>query len=216
MNNNLEKWELIQNELNILIQKIFNEYDIKELTNLEKRKIIFDYLTDTISYDYKQLERIKNKTKQPSQKIFINKYLEFYKVLKSKKGVCNTISQVYKMLLEFVNIYAICVICDDGRKVKHQLNLVYDDNSDCYSFDDVTSAIINKEKKEEFFNYDIEKANKLGQGKKNIINDEKWVVLPTSYVYSYLGRRNVNLDKYDIEIKLPENIRTVKNKTKKI
>ena len=52
--------------------------------------------------------------------------MELYDVIYTKVGICNSISQYYKLLLEKVGIKSHCVICDDGTEVKHQMTLIYD------------------------------------------------------------------------------------------
>ena len=53
---------------------------------------------------------------------------------------------------------------DDGTDVKHQLNLVYDNDNEVYSFDDVTSVVVKRGTNEEFF----EKNNFIFRRKKQI------------------------------------------------
>ena len=107
-----------------------------------------------------------------------------------KNGICNSISQYYKLLLEEVGIYSLCVICDDTTDVNHQLNLVYDEDNDTYSFDDITSVIVKKGDANQYFDYNLENANSYGQGKKPNQADELWTVWPTSIINFVVGKND--------------------------
>lgn len=175
-------------KINQLYKEIFYGYNTNDLTSMEKRKIIFDYLTNTLEYDFELLEGIKLNNMRNGNKFPRSLSNEIMNVLTIKKGVCNAISQVYKLLLEKVNIYAICICCNDSTTVPHQLNLVYDKENNTYSFDDITSVIVGRGTKEDFFNYDLEDANRLGQGNKEVNSGQKWIALPTEMVYFIVGR----------------------------
>ena len=51
-------WNVIKSKLRNKINKIFEDCEIDKLTDYEKRKMIFDYLCRTVSYDYDLLESI--------------------------------------------------------------------------------------------------------------------------------------------------------------
>ncbi len=203
-----------EQKLNEMNNLIFNGYEIDKLTNIEKREMIFDYLMKNIKYDYNLLNIIVNN--EFNKNLIIPRDLsnEIMNVVINKKGVCNSISQVYKLLLEKVGIYAVCVVTDNSQRVLHQLNLVYNKDEDSYSFDDITSVIVGMGSKEKFFNYDLEDACKLGQGKKNVIDDKKWVAFDTETIYVIVNRTDEEYKKLGvIEIleegllKFPTNIR---------
>lgn len=206
----MENWNLIKCELINLINKIFYNYDINDLSYYEKRKMIFEYLIENLSYDYQLLEEIKN-AKINKIGISRNPIKELNSVIDSKKGICNAISQYYKLLLEIVGIKSYCVICDDATEVNHQLNLVYDSDNDSYSFDDITSVIVGRGTIEDYFDYDLQFANSINQGNKNIMNDQSFVVLPEDYI-NYLVNREISLSE-TLE-RLPNNISSIKNKFK--
>lgn len=134
-------WIEINFKLQKKLEEIFNNYNIESLSDYEKRKIIFEYLCNDLTYDYDLLNDIKlfNERKK---RIYRNPYLELSNVIDNKKGICNAISQYYKLLLEELGIISYCVICDDGTQINHQLNLVYDNIEETYSFDDITSVIV--------------------------------------------------------------------------
>ena len=157
-------WFEIREKLQITLEEIFyNNNNLDNLSCYEKRKIIFDFLCDNIMYDYELLQKIRdfNISKKPVSR---NSFLELSNVIDRKIGICNAISQYYKLLLEQVGITSYCVICDDGTPVRHQLNLVYDNDYETYSFDDITSVIVNRGTKEEYFDYDLEMAHVFNQG----------------------------------------------------
>lgn len=215
----ISNWDYVNKELDKLFLEIFKNIKVNTLDSYTKRKMIFDYLCSNINYDFSLLEKIKqnqigqNKTPR-------DPYLEVESVLKYKKGICNAIAQVYKFLLEKAGIYSLCVICDDGTDVNHQLNLVYDEELDLFSFDDITSVIVNRGTTIDFFDYDMEDANKFNQGCKPIFNDKYWMYLPTDYINLIFGRKDSSYLKYDYEItdvfEIPKNIFSQKKGTKKI
>ncbi len=215
--------QLFERKLNEVINYIFYGYDIDKLTNFEKREIIFDYLIESIKYDYNLLDIIINNEYHKKAIVPRNLSNEIMSVVVYKKGVCNAISQVYKLLLEKVGIYAMCVVVDNEQEVLHQLNLIYSKDEYSYSFDDVTSVIVGMGSKESFFNYDLVDANKLGQGNKEILDNKKWVAIDTDTIYSLINRtdkkyRNLGVTEVLEEglLKFPTNIRKSKTTTNDI
>ena len=138
----------IQNE----IKNIFINYNFDELSKYEIRKVIFYYLCNNLKYDYSLYKKIrkfnisiKKGLIHKDNVLVRNPYLELKNVIDNNIGICNSISQYYKLLLEEVGIKSYCVICDDGTLVNHQLNMVYDEEKDMYSFDDITNVIVGKQ-----------------------------------------------------------------------
>lgn len=202
-------WNKINSKLGMDIKHIFNGYDIDILSDFEKRKIIFEYLSNNISYDFELLDAIRefhiNRTP-----VARDSYLELDSVIFESKGICNGISQYYKLLLEKIGVKSICVICDDGTPVKHQLTLVYNEETDSYSFDDVVSVIVGRGTIDDYFDYDMQTANLHNQGNRFVHNDKKWFILPDSFIYFLIGRDIKNA--INIE-DMPENIRSVSSGT---
>ncbi len=208
---------LFERKLNEIKDLIFYGYNEEDLTVMEKRKMIFDYLISNIKYDYSLLADIVNNEYNKKAIVPRNLSNEIMSVVVDKKGVCNAISQVYKLLLEKVGIYSMCVICDNLQEVSHQLNLVYNKDEKSYSFDDVTSILVGMGSSEDFFNYDLEDANRLGQGTKSLIGDENWFALDTSVLYSLINRTDERYKKLGVVevsnhglLNIPTNIRKSK------
>jgi len=199
-------WSEIKVQLHNTLKEIFCNYDFHKLNDYEKRKIIFEYLCNNISYDYELFNNIKNfhEGKGPVAR---NSLLELSNVINNKVGICNAISQYYKFLLEEVGISAYCVICDDGTLVKHQLNLVYDEENKTYSFDDVTSVIVGRGNIEDYFDYNLEKANFFNQGNVEVTKGKLWFILPEDYINYFVGRENTFVKTLE---KMPNNIVSVK------
>ncbi len=207
-------WNLVNNKLDEIFELIFKDYNIEELTSIQKRNLIFNYLVDNLEYDYKILEGIKNSYENPNNRVVRDLSSEVMSVIYEKKGICNAISQVYKLLLEKIGIYSMCICCNDSTVVPHQLNLVYNKEENIFSFDDITSVIVDRGTKEDFFNYDLEDANKLGQGNSDVTPGQKWLALPTEMVYFLVGRTDeffkdlgVQEEMDDLGIKVPTNIK---------
>ena len=200
----------LENKLSQDIETIFEFYDMSSLSSYYKIEIIFNYLTESIEYDYDFLERIREREiNKENVNLSRNPAQELLDVIYYKKGVCNGISQYYKLLLEQVGIKSFCVICDDGTEVNHQLNLVYEEKTDSYSFDDVTSVIVGRGTKSDFFDYDVEHANKMDQGKKAFFHGENFFLLPETYVDYLIGRSKV----ISPMIKMPDNVSSYKKQT---
>ena len=175
------------------IKEIFFDKDLNLLTNYEKRKIIFDYVCQKGKYNFKLLNDISN------NKASRNLISELYAALNEEESICNGFAGYYKLLLDRLNIYSVCICCNDGTNVPHQLNLVKNDDG-TYSFDDVTSGIVRKENKDDYFDYDQEDANRLGQGKKYIEDTDKYYII-ISIIYDYLGIDITQYLKHGIESK---------------
>ena len=205
-----DKMSSLENQLSQEIKTIFEFYDMDSLTSFEKREIIFNYLTENIEYDYDFLDRIREREiNKENATLRRDPAQELLDVIYYKEGVCNGISQYYKLLLEQVGIKSFCVICDDGTEVNHQLNLVYEETSRTYSFDDVTSVLVGRGTKSDFFDYDVAQAKKLNQGNKAVFHGENFFPLPETYVDYLIGRSKV----ISPMIKMPENITPYKKQT---
>ena len=83
--------------------------------------------------------------------------------------------------------------------VGHQLNLVYDDETNNFSFDDITFGII-KRTTEEYFDYDNPNDKEELQGYAQIYNGIKWMIVGDDLI-NYYSKRQKNI------IEKPNNIR---------
>lgn len=236
--------ELIKEDDN----RIFQDVNKKELTEYEKRKAIFDYLCNNTKYDFESfidllLKMVKNRSEiddyirsnNIADKNMIdliykrfdcgefkkerNPIRELITMINTHIGICNSIAQYYKLLLEYNGIYSACVICDNMLPRNHQINLVLDNETSTYSFDDVTTAVISKNLKDKCFDYDLDSARDINQGIRpvgflmrdnNNLFNSFGVILSSSLINYYVGRNDNSYLKYGLEldnnITLPKNI----------
>lgn len=204
----MDTWEYIEDSVDTTIEEIFKFKPIHTLSDYERRKIIFEHLTKTLTYDFDQLDALK-KAQANHERISRNPTQELLSVINADYGICNGISQYYKLLLERIGIKAHCVICDDTTEINHQMVLVYNQDTDSYSFDDITGVIVGRGTNEEYFDYDVETANKYGQGLKPIFEERCFVVLPEEYINFVVNRTTSPTKTLDY---LPQNIKSLKQK----
>lgn len=207
----MSEWNYIEECVDEEIAEIFKFTAIHSLSDYERRKIIFDHLTKTIDYDYDQLNKLID-AKLNGTKIKREPTKELLSVINANIGICNGISQYYKLLLERIGIPSHCVVVDDGTEINHQMLLVYNKETDTYSFDDVTSVIVKRGTSEEYFDYDKDKANLLGQGNRYLITGDHFTILPEEY-FDYVTQRSIH--PYQTLSSLPENISSVKKQVSK-
>lgn len=187
-----------------LIDNIFNGIDIDSMSNLEKRKRIYDYLVDNNDYDFELLNEIlAGKRRYPAEEIY--SILEGMEKTGRGKGVCNAFSYVYKLLLEKCKTPSMLIIgkirLDDiseleqaGIEIKNikrdssnryligHMFILVQNKDGSFSFDDPTCAILNREKGVNYFNYD-----KLGCAYRNQIELQGF---STDYIEAVIGRNN--------------------------
>ena len=176
----------LNNILKIEFERIFKNRDFRKLSNFKRIKYIFDYLVKNSEYDFSLLNNIySGETRQYADEI-----LSVLSPETEKRGVCNSFSYVYKILLDKLNIPCMLVLCEVTEKsvdnlkekgvntstsmlkqdvsgmylIPHMLLLVQNDDK-TFSFDDITYAIFNKgtEKQKDYFNYDYQMAQKNQQ-----------------------------------------------------
>ena len=195
----------LQQQLSTDIQTIFEGCELSSMSQYEKRQAIFSHLSNTMSYNFGLLETIHN-IEVNKARIKRDPVEELNSAVFDHLGICNSITQYYKLLLEQVGVKAYCVVCDDGTPVNHQLALVKDDEHDTYSFDDVTRVVVKLGNEKENFDYDVNEAHLKGQGNKKVLGEEEFFVLSEEYV-NYLVRRDNSL--CDSLQTLPTNIKPV-------
>lgn len=202
----------VENELTNILKEVFANYNISELSEFKKRQLIFSFLCENFKYDFELLAKIYDNAINGGRNSR-DPVGEINDAIFNKKGICSSISQCYKLLLGKVGIKSICVICDNGMKVKHQLTLVYDNTHRTYSFDDITSVIVGIGCKNDFFDYNLKQANAKNQGNINVFQDKKFVVLPEDYINSLIGRDSKITS---LLSDMPTNIMSVKEKERLI
>lgn len=197
----------IEHRLTDVINTIFKDKNLVEMPKQEKRQEIFSYLCDNLTYDLGLLEKIVEnevgKTRNRRDPVE-----ELHDAVFNNHGICSSISQFYKLLLEQVGVKSYCVVCDNGMEVPHQLSLVYDDESKTYSFDDITSVIVKLGSKQDFFGYDVETARLKNQGNKPVLDGDNYIVLPEDYIDFLVNREKST---YQTITSLPANIQKVQN-----
>lgn len=153
----MTKFELLLEEkVNELIEKTFENYNLSELSFLEKRFLIFDYLSKLLIYDVDVLEnKIKNG-------VGINPIETMSNTLQNNIGVCNSFVMFYKFILEKLGIPSIACVCNySSIEHQHKTLLVKDMRNNTYSFDDVTMIVLGQETYETVFGYSLEEAAQL-------------------------------------------------------
>ncbi|MDD3048956.1 MAG: hypothetical protein PHQ89_03135 [Bacilli bacterium] len=142
------------------IKEIFKDVDYNDLSIYDRRLYIYDYLTDNVNYDYKLLCLKINK------KSSNDNFQEVVDVFEKQTGVCNGITQAYKLLLEKVNV-EVGAIVGKANNIPHQLALVK--NNDNWSFDDPARGAMNKNEKWNYYDYDYEYATQIKQQEDGIL-----------------------------------------------
>lgn len=172
-------WNFVNKRIDDLYSSIFENYNLFEMSAMQKREIIFDYIVNNIKYDFELLTRIKNAINCRNFKLCPrSNHNEFSDVLYNSIGICNTITQFYMLLLEKAGIYAQQICSSDGSEVVHAYAIVQS-STGYFSFDDPTSVIVKRGSKDDFFNYTIEEAYSNNQGleEKFDWNDNKHFLL---------------------------------------
>lgn len=226
----------------------FNVTEEIDLDELSKMDLMTQYsLLDSelskkeITHDSDMIFQIMRRIKVGEYKKGNSGIESVKKVFEQGVGLCNSDSQVYKMLLELNGIYSVVVFCDNNELRLHSINLVYDIDSDSYSFDDISTYTAAKSyldvTPDMSFDYDLEYAyNVLHQGglpkketQKNLfekdgkyMEDKKCFYIYSSDVINfYFGKpydewyKQFDLEKND-NIMLPDNIVSLKNNSKSL
>ena len=201
--------DLTNIEIDYLLNKTLEHIGLEQnMTKFEKRKQIYNYLISNKKYDYEYFQGILSNYEKKWKKFPRNPKKEFISPLITNKGICNGFAQIYKLLLEKIGIYSICINCMikyENKFVGHQLNLVYDEEAKTYSFDDVTFGIIKKST--DYFNYDNPKEKEEQQGIIPIYDDIKWLIIDDDLINYYAKR-----EKHPIEPPIKINKLEIRNK----
>ncbi len=168
----------------IIIQKIndiFNSENFNDLSVYERRKKIYNYLYNTLEFDFEELNNNSRCVEKQIKDVLFN-----------NKGICNSIIYVYKIMLEKVGVYGIPLFCKDEEDI-HTIILV--DNTDqTLSFDDISIAIYSKQKAgymmgfEDRFDYDLDDAKLMKQGINEISKNQQYLLIPSHFVNHFFKK----------------------------
>ena len=176
------------NEIDRQFNTIFKGYDINKLDSYTKRKMIYKFLCKNLSYDWNCYYHILKKD------VKRNICRELSDTILFNKGVCNSISQYYKILLAKAGVQSSVVITH-----KHAVNYVYNSLTNTYSIDDVTMGVIFNNSSL-FFDYDIKRANLFGQLKRPTLPGMMLVVSSGSFINKLLNEEVVSSESYDLSV----------------
>ena len=233
-----KQWIDVVKQIDIVLDKIFPDEDWKNNKNVyEKRKIVFDYLKNKVKYDNHLFNKIqtgkanRNMTKEMFSVIenntgISNGIAQAYKLLLDRLGIYSMVvfcsvnygKDNVGSLIKFVenpnDMKAVKKFLKETDKKginvdDHMFNLVQNVDG-TFSFDDVTFAVVSKEKSNKFFDYDIIKAYELGQNKIK--------GMPSIILNMNIGKDDILIQEKIIEAKLdreclvplPKNIRIQK------
>jgi hypothetical protein len=195
-------WNIIGGYLRNTRTKIFDEYDKKTLSTLEKRFIIFNYLVNNYVYDY-ELYNDKIETK-----IGIHPWESMSRLINENKGVCSSLTPIYKFLLEAEGIPSIGCYCNTSDfAYKHMILLVKDESG--WSFDDVSRAITDDDSIERLFGYDLFQAAQLAIPQREIIGCDSCYL--DDIYFKPIGVYPNEKKSNDLWLILPENIKSLPN-----
>lgn len=195
--------------------------------NPEKtEEMLKKYLEDNDSYSDKLYNAVLNRLKSGKFNMTYNVYDETSKLILDQVTGNGEIDCVYKSLLEMNDIYALRVICSSNNSpIDQDVCLVYDSETEKFSFDDITSYLYGVGSLEDCFDYDLEDAKKLGQGNRaplafcSMTNEDSFGVALSSFSNGILPIDREKLPWYEsfgVEkegesiYQLPENIMSKK------
>lgn len=191
---------------------------LKKISKYQAKEMVLNEMMKSGSYDKEIFDtiayRIDNDLLEPNDG---TKDLE--NVMKTKKCLCHSASQFYKLLLEYNGIYAVSVYCDNGMPVPHQISLVYDKEHDSYSFDDISTFTAAKKYGEKdmykYFDYDYEDAKKICQGTKQFDKDGTyWELSSSIFTNINAGKDDDWYLQFGLEannnLNLPKNLQSLK------
>ena len=187
-----KEWTDVSKQIDIVIDKIFKNGEYKKNNAYENRKIIFEYLKNKVKHDNHLFNKIqkgkgnRNITKEMFSVIennigISNGIAQAYKLILDRIGIYSMVvfcsvnygKDNVGSLIKFVenpnDMKAVKKFLKENDKKglnvdDHMFNLVQNEDG-TFSFDDVTFAVVSKEKADKFFDYDIINAYELGQNK---------------------------------------------------
>lgn len=179
----MERWNEYEPIIIQKLNEIFKYEDYHSLSLYERRKKIYDYLYNSLEFDFEELNNNSRDIRKQIKDVLFN-----------NKGICNSIIYAYKIMLEQVGVYSMVLFCKDEDD-DHTIALV--DNGDgTLSFDDISIAIYSKKSKginasqEDRFDYDLEEAKGMQQGINRISGSEKYLLFPSEAVNNLFGKKD--------------------------
>lgn len=185
----ISSWGIIHNKVKDDIALIFKNTDIDSLSFNNKRKMIYDYVVNNFNIDTYLEDSIKY-AKKIGARGFIKNADELKKTAFDHLGLSFGISLYYKLLLEEVGIpsYQVSYKYEDEKYLLNLIlndnnnkEIIFDDDVNEYCFDDVFSAIKYRQN-DKYFNYNLDTANKYGQGVEYLNDSMCWYIIDERYL----------------------------------
>lgn len=179
----MERWNEYSPIIFQKLNEIFKDEDYQSMSLYKRRKKIYDYLYNTLDFDFEELYTNSRDIEKQIKDVLFN-----------NKGICNSIIYVYKIMLEQVGVYSMVVFCKDEND-DHTIALVSNGDG-TISFDDVSIAIYSKKSiginasQEDRFDYDFEEAKVMQQGINIVSGSEKYLLFPSEAVNSLFGKKD--------------------------
>lgn len=189
------------------------------------REMLIDFLNKYDCYSDELVDCLIERVKCGEFSIKLDLFNETINLVTKQLISNEEANYLYKALLEKNGIYSICVVCDNNLPLEHEICLVYDSNTDKFSFDDISSFLCNRGTIDECFDYDIEGAKRLKQGfralemfKDNGFENDFGVALSSYHSGLIINDSSKNEwyksfgieDDNSIYYHLPENIKSIK------
>ena len=166
-------WNNIDKKLTKDYETILADYIPRDcFTKADFRKIIYSYMVNNFQY--------RADTNKPAK--------ELNDMIFDHVGSIQNLARYYKLLLEKADIpaYYVTFKGEDGKVFA--FNLVFDEDNNTFSFDDVTFGILNKDINS-YFDFDINKAHEYHQGIVKDIDSCYMELIPEEFVYVYLFKK---------------------------
>ena len=206
----------------ILLDQNTNISSYYSQNNDKFKKMLVDYLNEKECYSEELYNSVIKRVESGHFDAAFNVYKEIYNLV-TKQVVSNgCIDSLYKELLDRNKIYSVRVICDNGNVLDHGVCLVYDEDKNCYSFDDISSYLFGLADKDKCFDYDLEGAKELGQGNRVpessrvisegfgfAINSNSGFITKSAEMDEWYKSFGIENDS-DVFYPLPDNIKSVK------
>ena len=209
----ISSWGIVRDKVKTDIENIFKGVDVNSLSFINKRKMIYDYMVNNFTIDTYLADSIKY-ARSTGVRNFYHHANELKRTAFDHQGLSFGLSVYYKFLLEEVGIgsYYVSYKKDNDKfglnlifQEKNKNDIIFDDeDNDQYYFDDVYLGILNKNT-EKYFNYNIDTANKYGQGVDYLNNSMHWFITDESYICRCLFEVKKSFSKINTSLKTNSN-----------